>query len=249
MDMTQREFEICIEAFTGLLREGPGNNESTRKALQYLKDLPVSSNILDVGCGSGMPTIEIAKNLNCKITAIDVYPLFLEELNTRAKNESLSDKIVTLNKSMFEMDFEPESFDIIWAEGSIYIFGTERALKEWTYFLKKDGYLVFTECSWLTDHISPDLEQYWARCYPGMKTVNQNLEMIENSGLKIIGHFTLPENAWWDSYYNSLKLNLEKIRQKYGKEADKVIEQSNIEMSLYQNYSNEYGYEFFILQK
>lgn len=32
--------------------------------------------------------------------------------------------------SMFEMDFEPESFDLIWSEGSIYIAGFQTGLKD-----------------------------------------------------------------------------------------------------------------------
>lgn len=36
-----------------------------------------------------------------------------------------------MNCSMFEMPFTDESFDIIWAEGSIYLIGFERGLDEW----------------------------------------------------------------------------------------------------------------------
>ncbi|OGI01122.1 MAG: hypothetical protein A2Y25_10010 [Candidatus Melainabacteria bacterium GWF2_37_15] len=247
--MDKKEFEIFLDTYTNLPRQGPGNNESTKKALENIKDLPAHPLILDLGCGSGMQTLEIARNIDCNIITIDNFPQFITELNIRAVKENLSSKITTFNKSMFELDFEPESFDILWAEGSIYIIGLEKGLIEWTQFLKNGGYFAFTECSWLTDQISPEPEQFWATNYPEMKTVSENLEIIENLGFEVINHFTLPENAWWDTYYNPLKANLEKIAQKYGPEADSVIAEIYSEINLYQNYSNEYGYEFFIIKK
>ncbi|TET24313.1 MAG: SAM-dependent methyltransferase, partial [Candidatus Bathyarchaeum sp.] len=44
-----------------LPRECPGDNESTRKAYLMLEGLPENSRILDIGCGPGMQTIELAK--------------------------------------------------------------------------------------------------------------------------------------------------------------------------------------------
>lgn len=246
--MNDKEFEIFVEANTGLPRQGPGSNELTKRALSSIQDISPQTNILDVGCGSGMQTLELARNLDCKITAVDIFQQFLDDLKKRAENENLSHKIKTLNKSMFELDFKPESFDIIWAEGSIYIYGFEKGLKDWSEFLKKGGYFAITECSWLTDHASPEPLKYWNENYPAMKTVSENLEIIKNQGLDVINHFTLPESAW-DNYYAPLKSNLSKIAEKYGKEADKVIKEQYSEMDLYSKYSDEYGYKFYIIRK
>ncbi|NVM05200.1 MAG: SAM-dependent methyltransferase, partial [Candidatus Helarchaeota archaeon] len=53
--------DLIFELHTDLPREGPGSNEFTRKAFLMLKNLPQEPKILDIGCGSGMQTIEIAK--------------------------------------------------------------------------------------------------------------------------------------------------------------------------------------------
>ena len=39
--------------------------------------------------------------------------------------------------SMFEMSFDDETFDLIWAEGSIYIAGFVRGIRDWKRLLKK----------------------------------------------------------------------------------------------------------------
>jgi SAM-dependent methyltransferase len=52
------------------------------------------------------------------------------------------DKIEIIEKSLFALDFPDESFDIIWAEGSISAIGFEEDLKQWRRFLKLHGFLV-----------------------------------------------------------------------------------------------------------
>lgn len=52
------------------------------------------------------------------------------------------DKIEIIEKSLFALDFPDESFDIIWAEGSISTIGFEEDLKQWRRFLKLHGFLV-----------------------------------------------------------------------------------------------------------
>ena len=47
--------------YIGLPRGGPGDNNSTRKSLSYMKELPLKPLILDIGCGPGMQIIELAK--------------------------------------------------------------------------------------------------------------------------------------------------------------------------------------------
>jgi cyclopropane fatty-acyl-phospholipid synthase-like methyltransferase len=52
-----------------------------------LTDLPENPRLLDIGCGPGMQTIELAKISNAKITALDFYQPFLDELAKSVKAE------------------------------------------------------------------------------------------------------------------------------------------------------------------
>jgi ubiquinone/menaquinone biosynthesis C-methylase UbiE len=56
--------------------------------------------IADIGCGTGASTILLAKELAAEITAVDFLPEFLDELQTRAKDHGVTEKINTLSCSI-----------------------------------------------------------------------------------------------------------------------------------------------------
>ena len=117
------------ELFEGLPRQGPGDSQSTKKALAMIQPLPNDVRILDIGCGSGTQTIELARNTSGTITALDNHQPFLDELDRRVSREGLTERIKVVNGSMFSLDFAKESFDIIWSEGAIFIIGFEQGLE------------------------------------------------------------------------------------------------------------------------
>ena len=88
--MAEKLPEFFWKIHSGIPREGPGDNESTKKAYMMLKDLPENPRILDIGCGPGMQTIELAKLSGGQIVALDFYPPFLEQLKETVKQESRS---------------------------------------------------------------------------------------------------------------------------------------------------------------
>lgn len=112
----------------------------TRKVFRLLPELE-KPRILDIGCGSGVPTIELARLSNGEIIGMDVDQSLLDEFNRKIEKEVFSDRIRTKKCSLFEMDFPDEFFDIMWAEGAIALIGFEKGLREWNRFLKSDGYL------------------------------------------------------------------------------------------------------------
>jgi ubiquinone/menaquinone biosynthesis C-methylase UbiE len=110
--------EVFYELFSDIPRQGPGSDEYTRKAYMSLPDLALQPNILDVGCGSGMQTLELARISTGTITALDNYQPFLDDLRRRAQSAGLDNKIDILNGSMFELPFARGTFDLIWSEGA-----------------------------------------------------------------------------------------------------------------------------------
>lgn len=242
--------DIFFELHRDIPREGPGDNNSTRKAFSLLANLPAQPRILDIGCGPGMQTIELAKVSAGSILAIDTHQPFLDELAKRAEREGVAGTISSLNKSMLDLNFELGSFDVIWSEGAIYIIGFEKGLREWQPFLKRGGYLAVTELSWLKPEPPAEPKAFWDENYPGMKTQEENLDILRKAGYREVGHFVLPESSWWDDYYTPLEKRIVILTEKYrdDEEAMALLHESQRESDLYRKYSNWYGYIFYIME-
>ncbi len=131
--------ETLLEIYQDHLRES--FNTYTRKAFQMLPELD-KPHVLDIGCGSGVPTIELAMLSNGQIIGLDIQQSLLDKLKRKIEELGFSNRVRTVKCSMFEIDFPDESFDVIWAEGSISIIGFENGLKIWRRFLKPNGFLV-----------------------------------------------------------------------------------------------------------
>jgi ubiquinone/menaquinone biosynthesis C-methylase UbiE len=215
-----------------------------------LRDLPEHPCILDIGCGPGMQTIEIAKLSHERIDALDNHQPFLEDLKRRAEEESVSDNITTVSGDMFTLNYENKSFDLIWAEGSIYIIGFERGLREWRKLLTDRGYIVASELSWLKPDPPEEIRKYFAEAYPRMKTIEENLEIARRTGYRIVGCFAIPEKSWWDNYYTPIEQKIPSLKSKYrnDQEALSILACEELEIEMYRKYSDYYGYIFYVMQ-
>jgi ubiquinone/menaquinone biosynthesis C-methylase UbiE len=242
---------LFFEIHRDLPREGPGDSQSTGKAFSMLKDLPPKPHILDIGCGPGMQTMDLIKLTKGTIVAVDNHQPYLDVLSEKVTRTGFSGRIQVMNHDMFTLDFKDKSFDVIWAEGAIYIIGFKKGIKSWKPLLKKSGYLVVSEISWLKPDAPEEIKNFWEIHYPAIQDIKGNLEIIRNNGYKIVGYFTLPESAWWNDYYNPLQKRLTLFQEKYKNNEDALqfaqIEQ--VEINLYRKFSVYYGYVFYIMQK
>jgi SAM-dependent methyltransferase len=241
---------IFFEIHRDLPGEGPGRDKYTRRAYQMLPGLE-EPRILDVGCGPGGPTMELARLGQGQVIGLDIHQPYLDRLRRKIETAGLSDRVQVVNCSMLEMDFQNESFDNIWAEGSIFIIGFERGLKEWRRLIKPSGFLVVHEMAWLRPNPPDEVYDYWMEVYPGIRTIQENLIQISACGYRLIGHFTLPEDAWWVEYYDPLQIRIQELRRKYvgDLEALAVLDGEQREIDLFKKYKQWYGSVFFVMQK
>ncbi|KYK29298.1 SAM-dependent methyltransferase [Thermoplasmatales archaeon SG8-52-1] len=244
------DWNIFFDIHKNLPRQGSGRDEYTQKAFEMIPQIN-NPRILDIGCGPGLQTIKIAKLSKGRITAIDIHQPYLDQLRKTAEREKLLDSIKILNKSMFKMDFPEKYFDIIWAEGSIFIIGFERGLKEWKKYIKPKGYLAIHEMTWLKDDQPKEIKEFWEKVYPAISTIENNIIIIKKLGYKLLGYFPLPEDAWWEFYYNPLEKRLKKLKIKYKNniKALEMIKEEEKEIELYRKYNKWYGSVFYVMQK
>jgi len=249
--MLTKQEQIFFEIHTDIPREGPGNFESTKAAFSLLTELPEKPIILDIGCGPGKQTFDLAKISNGKIIAIDNHQPYIDQLNKRAAELNLSSKISGMLGDMNNLQFDENTFDIIWAEGSVYLMGIGKALSLWKKFLKPNGYIVFSEICWFKDDRPDEIENYWLSYYGEIKTIDSIIKFLANTDYKFIGSYVLPDSAWWYDYYSPLLNRINELTKKYSDdiEAIKILENESLEIEMHKRYSAYYGYSFFIVQK
>ncbi len=169
--------------------------------LQYLAEavslLPEISNpkILDIGCGTGVPTIWLAENYGGTITAIDTDKGALEWLNAKIAARRIENQITAVNISFFDLEREPSFFDIILAEGFLNIVGFEAGFVKVISMVKEGGYFVIHD-------------EY--------KDHEIKLDFIRNNSCDLVGTVFLDESVWWNDYYRQLEegINLREIEQR-----------------------------------
>ena len=242
---------IIFTLFENLPRQGPGSAACTRKMFTSVPGLPEHPAILDVGCGSGMQTIDLARlSPEARITPVDIHAPYLADVRTRAEAAGVADRVSPVQASMDELPFEAGSFDLLWAEGSIFVTGVERGLCAWKRFIRPGGFLAFTEAVWFTGTPTPDVATFWQENYPDIQDVAGNRTLAETAGYSWITSFPLPASAWWDDYYTPILARLPALEKKYRKhgEAQAILAGMKQEIRIFREHPAEYGYQFILLK-
>ncbi|MFC1933513.1 class I SAM-dependent methyltransferase [Chloroflexota bacterium] len=200
-----------------------------RKAFRMLPEMD-RPRILDIGCGSGISTLELARLSKGEIVAIDIDQPALDKFDIRIRRAGLTDRIRSVNCSMFDMDFPNESFDIIWSEGSIYAIGFERGLREWKRFLKPAGFIMVHD------------EQ---------GNVKEKLEQISNCGYELLGYFILSTETWWTEYFAPLEKWIAEYGIRYT-DNPKILEdlhQAQVELDMFNKNPERNSSVCFVMKK
>lgn len=246
------EMELLMELHRPNPRQGPGCDESTLRAFE-LSGLDPSRpiNAADIGCGTGAQTMTLAKVVRGKITAVDIFPEFLEELERRCRPLHLTATVETLCASMDALPFMPESLDLIWSEGAVYNMGFSKGISYWHRFLRPKGILALTEISWLTDNRPAALQRFWTDEYPQMDSVGGKIRLLKSAGYDLLGHFTLPRECWTKNYYQPLLASHGTFLKRFpnDKTAGDIVRQDLEEMRLYEQFADLYGYVFYVARK
>ncbi len=246
------EIELLIDFHKNAKRQGPGSSEDTLKALSFISfKTRQPLKVADIGCGSGAQTIALAQNIEGQITAVDLFPEFLDKLNANSKELGLQDKITTLEKSMDDLPFTNEEFDIIWSEGAIYIIGFEEGVKKWKDYLKPGGYIALSEITWTTNSRPNDIEEHWNKEYPQIDSASNKIKIIEENGFSPVGYFYLPVSSWIDNYYQPIEERFDDFLKRHNNSelAKSIVDGEKEEIRKYIKYKDFFSYGFYIAKK
>jgi ubiquinone/menaquinone biosynthesis C-methylase UbiE len=201
----------------------------TRKAFRMLPKLD-KPRILDIGCGSGVPTMELARLGQGEVIGIDIDQPGLDKLTKKIREAGFSNRVKAINCSISDIAFHDESFDILWSEGSISVIGFERGIREWKRFLKPHGFMVI---------------------HDEKGNVEEKLGQISRCGYKLLGYFILSEDTWRTEYFAPLEKLIAKSQTSYTDDphALEELDQAQRELEMFKRNPERNNSVYFVMQK
>ena len=181
-------------------------------------------NILDAGCGSGVPTLFLAEKLEGLITAIDIDAKSIARLREKVKELNLLQRFHLSCCSMFDLEANNQ-FDIIVAEGILNIIGFEKGFLRLAELLKQKGFVII---------------------HDELRDQHSKRELIESNGFKIIDSYVLDEQIWWNDYYKCLE---KEIRKSTDEEFLKLFTDELLEIESFIRDSSLFKSIYYVLQK
>ncbi|HSN92191.1 MAG TPA: class I SAM-dependent methyltransferase [Anaeromyxobacteraceae bacterium] len=243
--------EIFFEVYEALPRQGPGSRACAERALGLCRDLPRTPAVLDLGCGVGGQTLHLAELTRGSIVAVDSHAPSIERLRATVGGRGLGGRVRPVVGDMARPEMEPGSFDLVWSEGALYNVGIENALRICHRLLRPGGYLAFTDAVWRKENPPPEVKASFDLDYPTMGRVPDVLAAIGGTGFSLVGHFTLPDEAWWDDFYGPMERRVEELRGRYAGDAEalRILDQLAQEPAMHRRHSDHYAYEFFVARR
>jgi SAM-dependent methyltransferase len=246
-----RFWEIFFEVYENLPRQGPGNRTCAARALGLCRGLREFPAILDLGCGVGGQTLQLAELTSGSIVAIDRHAPSIEGLRAAIAERGLSQRVSAIVGDMARPEQPCGSFDLIWSEGALYSIGLRNALHVCHGLLRPGGYLAFTDAVWRKENPPPAVKAGFDLDYPTMGWLDDDVAAIQEYGFELVGHFTLPDEAWWDDFYTPMETRIAELRGKYAND-DKalgILDQLADEPEMHRGNSDFYAYEFFVARR
>jgi cyclopropane fatty-acyl-phospholipid synthase-like methyltransferase len=177
--VTTEYFRIKDNCRTGLVKY-------LERAVSVIPEID-NPEILDIGCGTGVPTLWLADKYSGSITAIDTDVNSLDWLRKKAKNRRPGERLTVLNISFLDFNPDTESFDLILAEGLLNIIGFETGFLRVIEMLKRNRYFI----------IHDEFRDHDKKC-----------DFIRDNNCRIIDSQYLDEKIWWNDYYKMLETEI-----------------------------------------
>jgi ubiquinone/menaquinone biosynthesis C-methylase UbiE len=137
--------------------------------------------ILDLGCGTGVPTLRLAELTDGLIVGLDSDRDALEVLRARVEELGLGERVQVREGTLQEIPFDDQSFDLLWCEGAFWVMGFRESLRAWRRLLKPGGFLVG---------------------HDEAGELSEKVQIVEEEGFVLLEHFEISEDVWWEEYFS-----------------------------------------------
>lgn len=106
--------------------------------------LPAESSILEVGCGSGLTSVELARK-GYTVQAVDSVDAMIERTRQHAQQANVSDHVIASVRDVYDLGYPDKSFHLVLKIGvAPWLHSLDKALREVARVLRPGGYLITT---------------------------------------------------------------------------------------------------------
>jgi len=251
LDPDARKWARFFEIFESVARGGPGDPGSARRALAMMADLPARPRVLDLGCGPGGGSAILADLTGGRVTALDLHAPFVMQQAAAAGAAGLSRRLDPVCADMRAAPFTTEVFDLVWSEGALYSVGFAEGLKVCLRLATPGGYVAVSEAVWTVPEPPDEVFRWWTAQYADIASIAEKAAIVSAAGLDIVGHFTLPREAWWEHCYVPIRERVDAFRQAWAGDPIglDVIAEFDAEIAMFERWGHTYGYEFFVARR
>ena len=136
-----------LQAFMGTTKH-MGGFRSTQELIERL-DIGQGDYVLDVGCGAGATAVYLAKEIGCRVMAVDLRQSMVELTRQRAEREDVLAKIETRQTDAVQLPFQDNEFDAVVCESVLtFVDDKQKAIAEFARAVKAGGGVGLNEQFW-----------------------------------------------------------------------------------------------------
>lgn len=145
-DVEASYFELQV--YTGTTKHGGGLN--TTRELVRLCHIHTDSYVLDVGCGAGATPSYLAKEVGCRVVAVDLREGMIARAEERARRDGVEEQIEFQVADARDLPFDDGLFDAVLCESvATFIEEKEQVVRELARVVKPGGYVGLNEEIWI----------------------------------------------------------------------------------------------------
>jgi len=250
-DRDVRRWARFFEIFETVPRGGPGDPESTRRALAMMTHMPAQPRALDLGCGPGGGSANLADLTGGRVTALDLHAPFVVQQAAAARPLGLAPRLDPVCADMSAAPFPPAAFDLVWSEGALYTIGFRAGLDVCRRLAKPGGYIAVSEAVWTVPDPPGEVARWWTAQYADIASIDAKAATVSDAGIDLIGHFTLPRTAWWEHFYVPIKKRLDECRRAWASDGPglEAVAEFDTEIEMFERWGHTYSYEFFVARR